>query len=125
MIVNYSRLAEIPKSPGVYKITCQSSGRFYIGSSKSIRSRLQKHLRDLMSGIHPNGIMQRSFDKYGKASFVFQVLELMEPELCLSMEQFYVDTLKPTINIRLQDCHSNLGIKLPHCQKTKRLPSND
>ena len=69
------------------------------------------HMSYLRRGTHHNVVIQRTFDKYGKTDFVFQVLELVEPSKCIEREQFYIDTLKPPLNMRVEACGSPLGLK--------------
>jgi group I intron endonuclease len=61
--------------------------------------------------------VQRSFDKYGESTFVFRLLELVEPSKCIEREQFYIDTLNPTLNIKREALRSCIGVK--HTQATK------
>ena len=108
----YKEIGDLPSDSGVYQITCTSNNLFYIGSTtRGFRYRLQTHLNKLRDGRHGNVVLQRCFDKHGESSFVFQILELVDPGLCLEREQYYIDILKPTINIRLVACDSQLGVK--------------
>jgi len=40
-----------------------------------------------------NPKLQNAWNKYGEASFVFEILELCEPLLCVEREQYYLDTI--------------------------------
>ena len=108
----YKEISELPATSGVYQVTCTANNSFYIGSTTlSLKVRLQGHLSGLRSNLHGNVILQNCFNKYGESSFVFQILEQCEPDLCIKREQHYIDTLKPTINIRIEACHNRLGTK--------------
>lgn len=80
---------------GIYKITCIANSRIYIGSAKDFKIRWNRHLRDLKSNKHANVHLQRSYEKYGVDSFIFEIIELCSNEDLLIREQYYLDTLKP------------------------------
>lgn len=58
----------------VYKITCLSSGKYYIGYSKEIKKRFQIHKTLLRTNKHGNILLQRAYDKYGCEDFTFEIL---------------------------------------------------
>lgn len=104
----------------VYKIySLIDDSRFYIGSSKKDGSvRKSRHYSDLKYNKHVNQKMQNYFNKYGLENFVFEIIENdIDLGKEIEREQFYIDTLKPTFNIRLL-ANSNLGLKF----KKKRFP---
>lgn len=78
---------------GVYKISCASNNKFYIGSSKDLYKRWQSHLYNLRGNKHINAHLQRSFNKYGEESFTFEILEICDVDCILLREQFYIDDL--------------------------------
>lgn len=84
---------------GIYKIHNVENNNFYIGSSKHINKRWSEHKYNLNRNDHINIILQRSWNKYGKDCFVFEIIEECEIEFLLEREQFYLDTLKPKYNI--------------------------
>lgn len=83
----------------VYKVTCLSNGRFYIGSSVNIRKRWSGHKNFLRKGIHDNAHLQRAWDKYGEDQFKFEIVEECSTNVLLEREQFYIDSLNPEFNI--------------------------
>jgi len=86
--------------PGVYRITCTTTGKFYIGSSSKVSHRWTKHKNDLSKGRHHSEKLQRAWDKYGAGAFVFEALELTPtPAEALMAEQILIDTLHPTLNV--------------------------
>ena len=96
---------------GIYKISFNGSSKFYIGSAVNLNKRRINHLSDLRKERHPNTIMQRMFNKYGEMNFIFEVIENVSSEHDLiNREQFYINTLMPTINI-LKIANSSLGLK--------------
>jgi len=95
-------------SIGVYKITCLSNERFYIGSSVDVDRRIRQHRNSLLNNAHYNKHLQRAWDKYGQDSFVFeQILECTLDKLRVS-EKWMIDQLKPMFNCSGTDPESNL-----------------
>lgn len=80
---------------GIYKITNNVTGKFYIGSSKHVEQRFDEHKRALTRKSHDNPILQNAWNFYGKEKFEFSVLEECSPEKCFEREQYYLDTLQP------------------------------
>lgn len=101
-------------STGVYKITIQN--HVYIGSAAiSFRKRWRQHQLDFIRDIHHSRFAQNAFNKYGIATF--KIMELCPRELCIEREQWWIDTLKPDLNIQ-KIADSALGVK--RTEETKR-----
>ena len=83
---------------GVYKITNTITGDFYIGSSKNVKERWANHKCQSTWKRFPNNPMYLDFQKYGLENFVFEVLEVVEPEELKEREQQFIELLKPTYN---------------------------
>src|ERR1700743_692572 len=98
---------------GIYKITCISTSKFYIGSSEDVLRRKDRHYSDLKRGCHINSYLQRSFDKYGRDQIRFEIIEFCKD--IISREQYYIDTLKPHFNAR-KVASSNPGLGKPILQ---------
>lgn len=99
------------KCSAIYKIQSKiKPERFYIGSAVSIQKRWAEHQKGMLLGKHENKILQRHYDKYGKDDLVFTIIEPCFKEFLLIREQYYIDTLRPTFNIRMT-AGSNLGIR--------------
>lgn len=101
---------------GIYQIKNQINGKRYIGSAVSIRHRWAQHLNDLCRGKHHNTHLQRAFNKYDEAIFVFEILEETKLENLIEWEQHYFDTLKPEYNIS-PTAGSSLGVR--HSEETR------
>lgn len=84
---------------GIYKITHVKSGRFYIGSAKSIKARWSTHRQDLLKNKHHSKYLQAIYNKYGKDSIIYEIIEHCELNELLIREQHYIDTLQPTLNM--------------------------
>lgn len=85
----------IPRTSGIYKITCTANGKIYIGSSNNLRRRWTEHRTALNRNNHVNKHLQRAWNKYGGQSFQFEVLELTMPCSLLDREQCWFDMLNP------------------------------
>jgi group I intron endonuclease len=69
-----------PAHPGVYAIRHVASGCAYVGSARNIYSRWRGHKADLRLNRHHCQYLQNAWNKYGEASFVFEVLEVCLPD---------------------------------------------
>lgn len=116
--------------PGIYVITCLTNGKVYVGqATDKVKGRNGDHRKHLRAGTHGNQYFQRAWNKHGEDKFVFEVLELCEPERCTEREQYWMDrfrsyeskhgyNLSPTAG-------SNLGCKYDISEETReRLSEN-
>jgi group I intron endonuclease len=76
---------------GIYKITCATNDKFYIGSSKNIEKRLITHKNNLSSNNHANKHLQNAWNLYGPDSFFTEVLEECNLDILINMEQKWLD----------------------------------
>lgn len=76
---------------GIYRITCQANGRFYIGSSVRLAARLADHKSKMKRGKHENEILQRCVDKYGFESMSFEIVLFCDPDKTLFYEDKFLD----------------------------------
>ena len=79
---------------GIYSIMHIATGRFYVGSARNIRQRLSAHRSMLRAGKHHSPHLQRAWIVYGADAFRISTLELVEPDLLLEREQFWIDRLR-------------------------------
>lgn len=89
---------------GVYSIYFLGTDKFYIGSTNSkggFHSRWHWHICALRSNKHANSILQHTYNKYGESVLRLKIVEICNNtnEYTLEREQFYIDSLKPTINV--------------------------
>jgi group I intron endonuclease len=104
MIYQYKNIS------GIYMIKCIVNGKFYIGSAKSLYCRSHCHFSMLRKGNHYNLYLQRTFNKTG--GFVWGVIEFCEIEMLIEREQYYIDLLKPQLNL-CPTAQNTLGYKMP------------
>lgn len=77
----------------VYKIQCTVTGMYYIGSTHFLHTRLGAHRAALRRGTHDNSKLQRAWNKYGHAAFVFEhVASPLNAALLGPLEQTLIDT---------------------------------
>lgn len=93
---------------GVYMIRCVKTGHCYIGSSRNIKKRWERHRNECTNNNHHNSWLQRAWVKYGAGAFEFLVLEECG-ENRVEREQHHMDA-----------CGKNLknASKLAHCAET-------
>lgn len=87
------------KISGIYQITNNLTGQFYIGSSQNTTKRKYTHFSQLRHNKHPNQHLQRAFAKYGEAAFSFHVVARCSINKLLKTEQLFLDELQPHYNI--------------------------
>jgi group I intron endonuclease len=85
----------IPRTSGIYQITCTPTGKIYIGSAANLSHRHHVHMSRLQSHIHENTYLQHAWDKYGADAFEFTVIELVLSSFRLERELYWLDKLQP------------------------------
>jgi hypothetical protein len=93
------------------------NNKIYVGSSVNINNRRCKHFWMLENSIHDNEYLQKSFNKYGKDSFKFEILENCEVDKLISRENFYID--------KYQSCKMEYGYNLATVNEFRRNTYND
>ena len=81
---------------GVYKITNNITGDFYIGSSNDVRSRWAAHKSPSAHKRQPNSKLYKDMASYGLDNFTFEIIE--KTDNLKEREQYYIEQLKPIYN---------------------------
>lgn len=119
----FPEIDNLSKLHGVYKI--EINNHIYIGSCANIRDgfrgRFNAHKRLMLKNKHHSKILQNCFNKYKEA--IFSIIEICDKEFCISREQYWIDTLKPDMNV-LKFAGSVLGRKCSYEHKQKLSESN-
>ena len=84
------------KISGVYKITNNITGDFYIGSSCNIKQRWAVHRSISVWKLRPGMKLYQAFIKYGLNNFTFDIIE--ETTDLHNREQYYIEQLNPSYN---------------------------
>jgi group I intron endonuclease len=63
---------------GIYKIINQVNNKVYIGQTDRLNDRKREHFYRLERNEHHNEHLQKSYNKYGKEVFKFEIVELTE-----------------------------------------------
>lgn len=106
------------ENTGIYLIFNEINGYKYIGQSKDIKIRWRNHKTNLKCNRHPNVILQRAYNKYGKDNFKFKILEICDESSLDEKELFWISNIKPEYNLMGggNALHS-------HSEKTKKIIS--
>ena len=91
---------ELPIATGIYKITCLTVSKSYIGQAHNIKLRIRQHLS---SSINPNAKdydvpIHAAIRKYGVENFDLEILELCDPAELNSRECYWIKTLRTYIH---------------------------
>lgn len=76
---------------GIYAIINTSNNKIYVGQSKNIKSRINRHKSELKHGKHRNIYLQRECNKYGFESLKFEIIELCDLGELNAKERFYIE----------------------------------
>lgn len=108
---------------GIYAILNVSTSIYYVGSAVDLKNRWRQHKQELIWNKHRNSYLQHAYNKYGKLSFIFVVLELVDDKTKLiEREQYWIDETECCNRAKGYNLSpkagSNLGIK--HSEETRK-----
>jgi group I intron endonuclease len=97
---------------GVYQFINLLTGQSYVGSSINLNRRLKEYYsyKYISSAAIGNSKICSSLLKNGYSNLSLTILEYCKEKDCTNREQFYIDVLKPAMNI-LQMAGNSLGYK--------------
>lgn len=97
---------------GIYEIRNLVNNKKYVGSSRSTRQRWANHKKSLEKNKHHNQHLQAAWNKYGKDSFIFKVVERFDKSIIkeelLTRETFWIEKF----NTANQDFGYNITLPL-------------
>lgn len=82
------------KTVHIYKIENLTTGKLYIGSTCNKTKRKSRHFELLKANNHHSKKLQNSFNKHGRSSFKFKVIEslkISDIKEQFEREQYYID----------------------------------
>lgn len=86
------------KFSGIYCFENIVNNKKYVGKSKSVKSRIRSHIRDLNNGKDHSTVLQFAWDKYGESKFIYYVIEKCPIEMLLDREIYWIKELKTHVN---------------------------
>lgn len=99
MLVNNIERGQYTNVCGIYKLYFDNDNRFYIGSTNDLQERIQAHVRAIKKQKHFNIYFQRLCLKLGIENLKYEILAKCPQEYLLKMEQWFIDKLKPELNL--------------------------
>jgi hypothetical protein len=69
---------ETEPQAGVYQVKNQVNGKVLLGGTTNLHGPLNRHRFMLKYGMHLNQQLQREWNEFGEAAFVFEVLEVVK-----------------------------------------------
>lgn len=76
---------------GIYKIVNTLNGKYYIGSSQNIKTRIRKHFELLKRNVHHSIYLQNSYNLHGKNVYECCLIECCDVNDLINVEQNYLD----------------------------------
>lgn len=83
----------------IYKVVSIKTGNLYIGGTVNYGNRRRMHIHHLRKNKHSSVVMQSEFNMYGENNFLFDIIEICDKGNLINREQFYIDTLNPSMNL--------------------------
>ncbi len=93
-----------PKQMGVYCIRNTANGKSFIGASRDIQARFNRHRMELKMKKEPVAALQSDWLEFSEAAFTFEVLDHLEPlereaydptEDLKALAEMWIEKLRP------------------------------
>jgi group I intron endonuclease len=104
---------------GIYLWLNNKNGKYYVGSAKDLRNRIERYYSP-QELKNTDNLIQKAIIKYNYNNFSLYILEYCDIQDLIAREQYYLDSLSPLYNI-LKIAGSSLGFR--HSKETKELIS--
>lgn len=79
---------------GIYKITCLSNDKAYIGQSVDIKERFRSHIKTSLSYGNSTNKLYQEMKKYKPSNFLFEILEIVPRESLNERETYWINFYK-------------------------------
>lgn len=70
---------DAPPPAGLYRLTNERTGRFLVGTSRTVQARLNRFRMNLKTNTERNEALQRDWQAQGGDGFHFEVLDTLDP----------------------------------------------
>lgn len=85
---------KVDKVCGIYRITCITNDKAYIGQSVDIRERFRQHIKNALTYTSTTNKLYQEMKDKGVENFVFEILERMPREQLNEREVYWIDFCK-------------------------------
>lgn len=93
---------------GIYKILNNVTGEVYVGSSKSVANRIQKHINDLTDRKHEHKLLEKLWHEQGAHTFTFSIVEIVSDAYeLIARERYWIEKLGAQHTMMNRKDHSN------------------
>ena len=82
------------KTCGIYKITCLTNDKAYIGQSVDIAERFRQHIKTSLSSAPSTNKLYQEMKKYLPHNFTFEILEEVPRDKLNERETYWIDMYK-------------------------------
>ena len=89
-----SHLMNKDKVCGIYKITCISSEKSYIGQSVDIKERFKQHIKTALSSAPSTNKLYQEMKQYKPSDFLFEILEEVPRASLNERETYWINFYK-------------------------------
>ena len=79
---------------GIYKITCLTTEKAYIGQSVDVKERLKQHIKSALSHSTTSNKLYQEMKKYNPYDFTFELLEQVPREQLNERETYWISFYK-------------------------------
>lgn len=79
---------------GIYKITCLSTDRAYIGQSVDIKERFRSHIKTSLSYGNSTNKLYQEMKQYKPSNFLFEILEVVPRTSLNERETYWINFYK-------------------------------
>lgn len=89
---------------GVYQVRNLVNGKIFVGSSKNIPARINRHKFELRYGSENIAELQDDYNKYGEDKFIYEIIDELKPkedtqynytEDVKVLEELWIEKLQP------------------------------
>lgn len=108
----YGTFSPLINKSGIYQIKNLLTNKIYIGSSKDIGRRLQKHFSELRFNRHTNKRLQSDFNKFSIENFEWSVIEYTSENLIDKERNYQIEIgIESLYNDKISNYYMNEELK--------------